>query len=232
MNETWVKSYRKSIDNPVWRDDPTAWRVFEALMWLADHKTGEWNGGRLRLAEFCNLNPNTTWSATDRLVKAKMVNRSSNSKFTTFSICNWGKYQQGGNSPSNNESTTNQQPINNESTLYKEYKEVKNIRTKENVTNVTSYGKPEINEILKNFETDMELHLSRVPQQRRAAQTLLTRHGLPKVLDVIKAASHARGQQYAPVIVSLEDLRDKWNNLEEFYRRATTSQRKNEIMNV
>lgn len=82
----------------------------------------------------------------------------------------------------------------------------------------------DITEVVEKFETVMQLRLTRMPYQRRAAHTLIARYGPQRVLASIDAVAAVRDFEYAPQILSLEDLRDKWNNLEEFYRKKTNPQ--------
>ncbi|SDP33849.1 hypothetical protein SAMN04487914_108122 [Arthrobacter sp. ok909] len=82
---------------------------------------------------------------------------------------------------------------------------------------------PQVNEVVEKFEAAFELRLPRMPYQRRAAKTLISRHKLKGTLKLITAAAACRGRKFAPMILSLEDLRDKTNNLIEFYKRETES---------
>ncbi|MDQ0923304.1 hypothetical protein QF038_001812 [Pseudarthrobacter sp. W1I19] len=88
---------------------------------------------------------------------------------------------------------------------------------------------PQVNEVVEQFEAAFELRLPRMLYQRRAAKTLISRHQLEGTLKLIKAAAAARGQRFAPNILSLEDLRDKTNNLVEFYKRENESNNVPEI---
>lgn len=119
----YIKLYRQVIDNPIFQKDITAWHVFEVLMTLCDYRTGEWQGGRFRLAEYCgNMNPNTLKSAIDRLRTSKMITTTSTNKYTIYRICNWEKYQ--GDDTSN---ITNKTPgKHQENTTIKRNKEIKN----------------------------------------------------------------------------------------------------------
>lgn len=85
------------------------------------------------------------------------------------------------------------------------------------------YGNPEISELVKYFETKMALKMPQVRYQRRAAQTLIQRHGLQLVLRAVDAAAAARYKEYAPMILSLVELRDKWNKLVAYYQREAPS---------
>lgn len=107
----WLKFYRQSAENKIWKRDLIAWHLFETLLIYC--KDGVWEGGRYQLAELAGLNPNTTYSALKRLEKAKMTTLSSNNKFSTISICNWSKYQANDNSADNNGATTAQHSYKN-----------------------------------------------------------------------------------------------------------------------
>ncbi|MFD4554442.1 hypothetical protein ACFWP5_08940 [Streptomyces sp. NPDC058469] len=84
---------------------------------------------------------------------------------------------------------------------------------------VVTYGNADINEVIAYFETAFNLTMPRAKQQRWAAKRMLTKHGMADLKQVIDAARAVRGIQYAPVILSLEDLAEKWNKLAEFYRK-------------
>lgn len=78
---------------------------------------------------------------------------------------------------------------------------------------------PEVTEVITYFEELLGITLPRGQFQRRAAKTLIQRHGFDKTMKAIAAVSACRGKAYAPQILSIEDLRDKWNKLVEYYRR-------------
>ena len=111
-NTGWIKLHRALISNKFLLRDTNAFVVFIRLLLLVDRKTGQWEGGRIQLGTWCGLNPMTAYKSAIRLQKAKMVTLSSNNKYTTFSICNWSKYQMIDNSDGNNERTTGEQPEN------------------------------------------------------------------------------------------------------------------------
>jgi hypothetical protein len=80
---------------------------------------------------------------------------------------------------------------------------------------------PGVTEVVETFERALGLKLERMQFQRRAAKTLTHRYGIERVLTAIQVvvAARAGGYRYAPLILSVEDLRDKWNKLDEFYKR-------------
>lgn len=95
MRNGWIKLHTRFTSNEVWRRDPTAWRVFEYLLSEAfyGNPQGTTSTTRYQIGNACLVNNNTAWSALLRLKKAKMVNISTNYRYSTISICNWDKYQ-------------------------------------------------------------------------------------------------------------------------------------------
>lgn len=85
-------------------------------------------------------------------------------------------------------------------------------------------GDPKINKILASFEGAVGIKLNRVKQQRYAAKRLLDRYGEETVHQAIKAAALVRQEEYAPMILNLEDLWNKWDKLATFYQRKQHEQ--------
>lgn len=86
------------------------------------------------------------------------------------------------------------------------------------------YGNPDVNKVLKTFEEKFDLKLKRLPPQRFAAKRLITRYGLDKVLGGIHAAQIVRDEAYAPQILNIEDLWEKWDKLAAYYRKKHKQQ--------
>lgn len=84
---------------------------------------------------------------------------------------------------------------------------------------------PEVQALVDKFEQTMKLTMPKPHLQRRAAKTLIQRHGVEAVLKVIEAAKAVQRQPYAPQILDLMDLRDKWNNLKAYYERLAGEQK-------
>lgn len=105
----WIKLHRKILDNQFLKRDTNAFKVFAYLLLLVDRKTGIWSGGRFQLAEYCGLKPTTSYAASMRLVKAKMMTLVSNNKFSTYSISNWYLYQCNNDNTDDNKMTTRRQ---------------------------------------------------------------------------------------------------------------------------
>ena len=107
MNNTWIKSYRKTLDNEIYKHNPTAWRVFFHLLLLVNRKTGKRDIGRFQLARELGIKPTTAYYSLLKLKKAQMIDIKSNNRFSTIYICNWHKYQSNNNTPIDNKLTTN-----------------------------------------------------------------------------------------------------------------------------
>ncbi|MGI0060391.1 MAG: hypothetical protein ACREBJ_11560, partial [Nitrosotalea sp.] len=132
-SQGWVKLYRSTLKNDIFLFDPTAWRVFEVLLLSCDRKTGSWKGGREDLSLLCRTagKSTTIYKATLRLEKAGMITKVSNSRFTTYYICNWELYQENGSQPSNSRVTAESHYNNN--------KEVRNSNTMSDCKAILTY---------------------------------------------------------------------------------------------
>lgn len=78
----------------------------------------------------------------------------------------------------------------------------------------------DVQKVVEHFEKRVG-EMPRAVHQRRAAHTLIQRHGFEKTIGAINAVVLSRGERYAPTIASLTQLRDRWIELENFYRRNT-----------
>lgn len=87
------------------------------------------------------------------------------------------------------------------------------------------FGDPKINAVITNFEQTFGLKLKRVVHQRRAASRLIKSYGELNVLGGIRAARQVATEQYAPQILSLEDLWEKWDKLSSYYARRQAQQK-------
>lgn len=107
-NNTWVKFYRKTLENIELMNDNNAFMVFAKLLLLVNSK-GQYAGGRNKLGEAVNLNPRTLYDVLKRLETLQIINIKSNKRYSIISICNWSKYQAMPNRLPNNDPTMTQQ---------------------------------------------------------------------------------------------------------------------------
>lgn len=113
---TWVKLHLALRDSDIY-GDMTAKCVFMHLLLIANDNGKGWFT-RTSISDELGVNSNTIYSALVRCAKKyDLVNISSNSRKTTFSIKNWSKYQTIGNNDINSPSTAHQQPINNDTSI-------------------------------------------------------------------------------------------------------------------
>lgn len=222
MNKGWVKYYRSIEDHELLANDNAAFIVFMKLLIKVDRKTGKYITGRFKLSELTNLAPSTAWGALKRLEKSKMVDIKADNKKSTISICNWAKWQDTADTLPDNKPTTNEQQTDTKQEVISKKKEYKTIT---NVIGEPVYGNADINLIVDVFEKAVGKQ-PRATKQRRAAQTLKQRHGVDRVLKAIEFYTQVRGTPYSPNISTLEDLRDKWVNLETFAGKKLSSQPK------
>jgi len=81
---------------------------------------------------------------------------------------------------------------------------------------------PSVTQLISAFDSQVgKVHR----EQSMVAIQLIKQHGLEKCLQAVMGVADSRGQQYAPNIASLEELRDKWVKLENFYARQTNKRK-------
>ena len=100
MDRGYIKLWRIVDQNELLENDNTALLVFIKLLVRVNRLTGSYTTGRKKLANICNLNPSTLYSALKRLEASTIIRQQSNSASTTIYICNWWKYQQDVNTSS------------------------------------------------------------------------------------------------------------------------------------
>ena len=125
---SWVKYYRKSLNNPVFKK-PLVWHYFNYCLLKANHKSQKiiWNGkemiidtgsfitGYKKSAQDTGLSVQSCRSASKILQNLKMIEKStikSTSRFTYLTICNYSDYQYDNNrvnNQTNKQATSKQQ---------------------------------------------------------------------------------------------------------------------------
>lgn len=93
MDSGWIKLWRNADQHELLSNDNTAFVVFFRLLMKVDKSTGMYKTGRKKLAAELNLKQGTLRSALNRLCQHNMITQSSTNKMTTFSVCNWRKFQ-------------------------------------------------------------------------------------------------------------------------------------------
>ena len=100
MERGYVKLWRSIDQNELLENDNTALIVFIKLLTRVNRLSGAYTTGRYKLANICNMNPSTLYSALKRLEASTIIQQQSNTTSTTITICNWWEYQQDVNSSS------------------------------------------------------------------------------------------------------------------------------------
>lgn len=127
MNNTWIKLYRKSKENPLMRDF-TAWGIFSWILLSVDRKTAEMTIGRFWASEYFQMNPSTFYKALKRLEqKYKVIKLFSNNRLTTVQVQNWAKYQD------NSEMVTTEEQLGNNKVTHIQEVENRELRNKKNI---------------------------------------------------------------------------------------------------
>lgn len=210
MEKGYIKLYRAIDENELLANDNTCYIVFMKLLTHADRTTGTYATGRFRLASICNLKPTTLYAALKRLESMTMIRQRSDNKMTRISICNWDKYQQ----PNDNGMTTlrraNDTKQEEEKEREKEYKKDTNV----SLAKTPRYGKPEINELMDEWEKIVGYKIqSKVQNNRNAVSNLLKKYNSAQMIQLLRGVEVANRTQYAPKIADFIELQSKLNNL-------------------
>lgn len=81
-----------------------------------------------------------------------------------------------------------------------------------------------LDDVVRAFEKAMETKLRKPTSQRNMAEQLLEHYGEERVFGAIQAVAAVRDERYAPRILDLQDLWEKWARLEDFFRRHRNEQ--------
>lgn len=134
MNNTWVKLYRKTIENGIMKDH-LAWILFSWLLMTVDKDSGKARIGRYMVSNATAIKPNSYYRILKRLAtKWKVITIQATKEYTSVQVVNWGKYQSSNSEQQHvSESTANQQLTSSESTANEIHtiQEYKNKRIQE-----------------------------------------------------------------------------------------------------
>lgn len=166
MEQGYIKSYRKILDNHFLMQDNNAYMVFSKLLLLVSKSKGEWAGGRRQLGELVNLNNRTLYDVLLRLESQQIINITSNRKYSIISICNWSIYQSTPQPPT--------QPEPNHSPTTAQHS---NKNKKENITNK---AQPYVVSLAPELEPELQAFIEmrkamRKPTTPTALQLVVTK---------------------------------------------------------
>lgn len=215
---TFVKLYRKTIENEFLARDNNAFLLFTKLLLRVNWKTGSLITGRYKLSLLVNLKPTTAYATLQRLENAGMVTLEPDSKYTKITVVNWKKYQINDSSDDNLMTTSRQL----DDTINKN----KRIKEEKNNTNVLGikpqYGNVDVNKVMDCFEQSFGMKPTRIAENRKAAYRLIQK--LKKADDVcriIKYAASIQGDKYSLSIGNVLDIEDKLIKLVAHSKGAT-----------
>ncbi len=198
----FVKLWRSIDQNELLENDNTALIVFTKLLTRVNRHTGSLTTGRYKLANACNLNPNTLYSALKRLEASTIIQQQSNSSSTTIYICNWDEYQQDVNSSS----TVRRGGVN---TIQEREREVID-------TNVSKAKTPgtDIDEMFTYWQEVIGVELLGAKTKNRyACSNLLKSRGKDGLKKLIEGVAKSHEDRYAPRIADFVQLQQKQNDL-------------------
>lgn len=128
MKEGWIKTHRKLLDNPRFRDGDWL-KVWVWMLLNASHggydvlfrgeritlKAGQFTAGRKQIAEKTGVSENKVYRILETLKNEQQIEQQISNACSLFTITKWDDYQnnqQQNEQPANNQSTTSEQPAN------------------------------------------------------------------------------------------------------------------------
>lgn len=216
MDNGFIILHRKLLDNPICQN-PNIMALWVILLLLANHKQTKflWNGkeeilergqlitGRNSLAEKTGISAGSIPRYLDSLKKCGMLNIKTNNRFSLITIVKYNDYQEkrsGVDRRMNSQRTASEQPANT-------YNNVNN----DNNETITVGAKPQndIQEIFKIFyQINPNINFAN-KTERSAAEWLVKRYGLEKIISAAEYAISVQGNKFAPTIMTPYQLKDK-----------------------
>lgn len=220
MERGFVKLYRSIDQNELLENDNTAFIVFLKLLLRVDRRTGTYTTGRKKLANMCNLNPNTLYSALKRLEASTIIQQQSNTTSTTISICNWWKYQQDVNTSSNDR----------QSVVNTKQEKKENIDTKVSNTRAKTPS-VDINEMFDYWTQTVGFEIKGQAQKNRyACSNLLKTYGVDNLKKLVDGVARASQDRYAPRIADFTQLQQKQNDLINWGKKSIDTKMKGVVI--
>jgi len=209
MERGYVKLWRSIEENELLENDNTAFIVFTKLLTRVNRLNGTYTTGRNRLANVCNMNPNTLYSALKRLEASTIIQQRSNSSSTTITICNWWKYQQ----DVNNASTMRRAAVNTKQEREKEREYIKESNKEKSLTKQDDFNSA-YKALADFWQSKTGRKLSDNKTSRSHLKKLLAEHTPEEIQRAINGAVYFQGKQYKPQVLSFGSMYEKWDSLQ------------------
>lgn len=226
MDHGWIKLHRKLVDWEWYQDIPVK-ILFLHLILVVNYEEKKWRGETIKigeivtslahLAEQTRMSVQSVRTALDKLESTGEVTRTSTNRFTKITLIKWEEYQGKEDKPTHR--ATNKQQTNNKQTTTT--KEIKKERSKEEDNNTASGDAEKINLIMEKFQMLLNSTINYGNKtQRKAIQDLLALMGEEKLIRTIEYASSISGEQFAPMITTPYQLKEKLAQLKAYYERS------------
>ena len=202
--------------------------LFIHLLLSANHEKGEWQGyilergqlitGRLSLSENTGISQQTVRTCLTRLKSTNEITIKSTNKFSIITIVNYNQYQdkkekstnKSTSKLTNNQPTTNQQLTTNNNV---------NNDNNENNIHITSEPSSPVNQIMDIFyKINPALNWGN-KTQRGAIDWMVNKFGIEEVVKMAEYACSVQGEQYAPVITTPLQFKDKLAQLKIYHEK-------------
>lgn len=224
MENGWILLHRKIIDNPICKKPVWAW-LWTVLLLLASHKEKDdfiWNGkpiklkkgqfitGRKRLKEITGIAESTIEDILKYLESQQQIQQQKTTKFRLITILKWDTYQKR-DIKSDNRATTEQQQSD---TINKGNKD----NNDKELTHISAEPKVE-NQLFDIFYKTVNPNINYGNRgQRQAAEWLVNKWGIEKVLNAAKYAISVQNDKFAPTINTPYQLKEKMADLIKYQK--------------
>lgn len=207
-------------DNGEWREKKED--ELRQIIWKCKTQRlqpGQLTIGTKQLGEWAGVPRGTVQRILETFKNEQMIEQQTSNKFSLITIKKWKDYQI--NEQQNEQQVSNKRATSEHTLRMKECKNVK----KNNLASETDAGDgKEINEILSLFQTQLNGNLNYGNKtQREAVIFLLKKHGREKLERLITFCAKIREEQFAPVVTTPYQLKEKEAQIAAYWARQNNS---------
>lgn len=242
MDNGWIKLHRRLLENPVVMKDADHLAIWTWLLLNVTHNgvdvifkgkritllAGQMTVGRRQIAEELKISESKVHRVLSWFESEQQIEQQTSSQCRLITVKKWSTFQsseQQSEQQVNNKRTTSEQQVNTKQECNNE----KNERMKEPEPNIATPAavadeedKAAIKQIFDAFYTQLNPDINWGNKtQRAAAAHLVKAYGLEKVLRTIDYLVSIREEQFAPVITTPYQLKEKMAQLTAYYNKNT-----------
>lgn len=233
----WIKLHRKLRENPIYKNANLS-RIFIELIFIANHKGAQimWNGkmrnidagqcitGRFSMSKILAIKPTTIYSSWQKLKKMGFIDIESDNRNSLITILKYKQYQLLINDNDNsfdNSMTTDRQQNDTNNNNKNNKKSFINKTEEEKISPLPKEENlNEVNEIFRLFYESINPQINFGNKtDRKAVEFLINKYSYEKVLKFTKYAISIQGLEFAPVITTPSELKNRLAKLGIYFKK-------------